>query len=230
MRVLDSSVPYSVLPGNHDMTTGDKQDATATLQYNKYFGPARYQGQPWYGGHLGEHNDNNYCFFEGAGIKFMVISLEYAPTDLDIQWAGQIVNKYHNCRVILGTHCYMQTHRRDTICGGGGGATGNSGEQIWDRFVRKHANIFMVVSGHVDGVVNQSSVNDFGGKVVEILANYQCLDNGGDGWLRTLRFVPSENKIYCEAYSPVLKQYKKDLGESFVLDFDMNCAVQKKEP
>ena len=44
MRVLDSSVPYSVLPGNHDMTTRDKQDATSTLRYNKYFGPARYQG------------------------------------------------------------------------------------------------------------------------------------------------------------------------------------------
>ncbi|MDV6032742.1 MAG: hypothetical protein F9B45_22180 [Phycisphaera sp. RhM] len=77
MRVLDGVVPYSMVPGNHDMVVKTRD---STL-YNKYYSPERFADQPWYGGHMGDTNDNNYCFFEAGGMKFMVLSLEFAPRD-----------------------------------------------------------------------------------------------------------------------------------------------------
>ena len=59
MRLLDGVVPYSVAPGNHDMVVKSRD---STL-YNKYYSPERFAGRKWYGGHMGDNNDNNYCFF-----------------------------------------------------------------------------------------------------------------------------------------------------------------------
>ena len=65
-RILDGKVPYSMLPGNHDM--GLKRDSKL---YNKYFGPNRFQKNSWYGGHEGQTNNNSFSFFEAAGMKFI---------------------------------------------------------------------------------------------------------------------------------------------------------------
>ena len=184
MQALDGVVPYSVVPGNHDIVL-EQRDSTL---YNKYFSPARFAGHKWYGGHLGKTNDNNYCFFEAGGMKFMVISLEFAPRDATLEWAASVAKRHPDHRVIVATHCYMRNDKRDTICATSYQLKGNSGEQMWQKLVRKQPNIFLVVSGHVRGVGLQTSKNDAGGKVIEMLTDYQGLPNGGDGWLRTLRF------------------------------------------
>ena len=220
-KILDGVVPYSVVPGNHDMEYVDKKLLRNTRLYNKYFPPARFEKRPWYGGHMGDTNDSNYCFFEAAGMKFMVLSLEYAPRDKTLKWANEVVASHPQHRVIVATHCHMRPDGRDTQCGRSYGLADNSGQDVWDKFVRKHANIFMVVSGHVLGVGTQTSKNDAGRPVHEMLVDYQGLPNGGDGWLKTLRFVPAENKIRVEAYSPLLKKYNKDPAHTFTLDYRM---------
>ena len=91
---------------------------------------------------------------------------------------------------------------------------------MWQKFIRKQPNIFLVVSGHVLGVALQTSTNDAGGKVLEMLTDYQGLANGGDGWLRSLKFVPGENKINVTTYSPLLDQYNDDPSETFSLDYE----------
>ena len=48
--------------------------------------------------------------------------------------------------------------------------------------------------------------------------------HGGDGWLRSLRFVPSENKIHVQTYSPVLDKYNSDAQEAFSLDYEMPAS------
>ena len=191
MRLLDGVVPYSMAPGNHDMVVANRD---STL-YNEYFSPERFADRPWYGGHMGETNDNNYCLFEASGMKFMILNLEFAPRDETLQWAAEVTRRFPDHRVIVATHCYMRPKQRDTSCATSYKIAGNSGEQIWQKFIRKQPNIFLVVSGHVLGVGLQISVNDAGGRVLEMLTDYQGLPNGGDGWLRSLRFVPGENRI-----------------------------------
>ena len=219
MQILDGVLPYSMVPGNHDMVVNNRN----TSLYNHFFSPKRFQEREWYGGHKGTTNDNNYCFFEGAGLKFMVISLEFAPRDETLEWAAEVCKKYPDHRVIVATHCYMRTSARDTECATSYNIAGNSGEQIWQKLIRTQPNIFLVVSGHVIGVGLQTSTNNFGGQVLEMLTDYQGLPNGGDGWLRRLTFVPGENKIHVTTYSPLLDEYNKTATEDFSINYQMTA-------
>lgn len=225
MRLLDGVVPYSVAPGNHDMVVKTRDSSL----YNKYYSPERFAGRKWYGGHMGDNNDNNYCFFEASGMKFMILNLEFAPRDETLEWAAGITERYPEHRVIVATHCYMRPKARDTGCATSYNIAGNSGEQMWQKFIRKQSNIFLVVSGHVLGVGLQTSINDAGGKVLEMLTDYQGLPNGGDGWLRSLTFVPSENKIHVRTYSPLLDKENKAEKETFSLDYQMTSAQPQAE-
>ncbi|MEE2991375.1 MAG: metallophosphoesterase [Planctomycetota bacterium] len=220
MQILDGVVPYSMVPGNHDMVVKERN----TTLYNEFFSPRRFEDRKWYGGHMGTTNDNNYCFFEGGGLKFMVISLEFAPRDETLAWAAGICQKHPDRRVIVATHCYMRPKGRDTSCATSYNVAGNSGEQMWQKLIRKQKNIFLVVSGHVLGVGLQTSTNDAGGKVLEMLTDYQGLPNGGDGWLRTLKFIPSENRIQVITYSPLLDKYNKEAKEAFSIDYQMTSG------
>ena len=220
MRLLDGVVPYSVAPGNHDMIVKDRDSSL----YNQFFSPARFAERPWYGGHMDENNDNNFCLFEAGGMKFMIMNLEFAPRDKTLEWASCVARQHPGHRVIVATHCYMRPNKRDTGCATSYNIAGNSGEQIWQKLIRKEPNVFLVVSGHVLGVGMQTSTNDHGGKVLEMLTDYQGLPNGGDGWLRSLQFVPAENKIYIKTYSPLLDKQNMDAKETFTVDYDMTPA------
>ena len=88
------------------------------------FPPARFEKYPWYGGHKGSGNQNNYCFFEAAGLKFMVLGLEFAPTDEALRWAAGVLSKHPNHRTIVVTHCYMRPKGRDTRAAAGYGLAG----------------------------------------------------------------------------------------------------------
>lgn len=220
MQILDGVVPYSMVPGNHDMVVPSR---SSTL-YNKYFAPARFKERTWYGGHMGDNNDNNFCFFEACGMKFMVLSLEFAPRDKSLEWAAGVAARHPEHRVIVATHCYMRPTGRDTGCASAYNMSGNSGEEMWQKLIRKQPNIFFVVSGHVLGVGMQASVNDSGGRVLEMLTDYQGLPNGGNGWLRLLQFIPDENRIQVKTYSPVLNSYNERADETFSLDYQMTTT------
>ena len=79
MSMLDGVVPYGMGPGNHDQPT--------TL-FNQFFPYTRYQGQPWYGGHYQNLNDNNYQLFSGGGMDFVIVHLEFCPPAAAVAWAG----------------------------------------------------------------------------------------------------------------------------------------------
>lgn len=225
MRLLDGVVPYSIAPGNHDMVVKSRD---STL-YNDYFSPARFADRQWYGGHMGETNDNNFCFFDACGMKFMILNLEFAPRDETLEWAAGVTRRHPDHRVIVATHCYMRPNKRDMACATSYKIAGNSGEEMWQKFIRKQPNVFLVVSGHVLGVGLQTSVNDAGGKVLEMLTDYQGLPNGGDGWLRSLQFVPGDNKIHVKTYSPLLDKHNNDAKETFSLDYEMTVAKRKAD-
>jgi len=229
-RVLDGFVPYSMVPGNHDMdhdtAPGSKARLRSTKLYNKYFPPSRFEKYAWYGGHMDDTNVNNYCFFEACGMKFIVLSLEFAPRDETLEWAGGVLSAHRDCRAILATHYHLRTDGRgkDTPYA----LTGSIGENLWSKFIRKHANIFMVVCGHIGGTYHQTNINDAGAQVHEILCDYQAGPNGGDGWLQVLRFVPSENRIDVVAYSPLLDKYNKDPKHTYTLDYNMGATRLRK--
>jgi alkaline phosphatase len=213
ISLLDGVVPYGVLPGNHDKNNGDIYLNDRTY-FNQNFPYTRYAGLNWYGGHFpSTGNENNFQLFSAGGDDYMFIHLEDYPDDgtpgAVIAWAGSVLVSYPNRKAIITTHGYLNTT---------GGYTGKWGstQYIRDNLVAASDNVYFVFSGHHTGEYTKTtSVN--GRQVHELLADYHA-----DGWLRIMRFVPEENKVYVKTYSPSLGQYQTDNNSRFTLDFPMN--------
>jgi len=238
MSILDGAVPYCFTVGNHDMDMREGPAHRNTEYYNKTFPYTRYENEPWYGGRMpNDGYDNTYHFFNAGGMDFMIISLEHAPTDKMLAWADGIVSSHPDKRVILITHGYMEGNdTRSSAYDKYAPTGGNTGEEIWQKFVKKHKNIFFVMCGHhANSPTNKGlliSTGDNGNTVYQLLSGEYY-----DGWLRILRFVPNENKIYVKAYSPwqpkdpneqykqynfSLPGYNADKYHQYELSYDMS--------
>jgi hypothetical protein len=225
MSVLDNKVPYTVLPGNHDMDEGySPPPGAGATYYERYFPASRYENYPYWGGSYDSNtvtssspNMNNYVLFSAGGMNFILLSLQYNPTADVLSWADNVLSEYSNRRAIISTHSYLLQ---------GGSLTGNGGLQIYNNVVVPENNVFLVLCGHMfnNGTMTWNAVN-LGGRVVyQLLSDYQDLANGGNGYLRIMKFVPSENTIYVSTYSPSLNQYLTDYTNQFPLYYPMATA------
>ena len=164
--------------------------------------------------------------FEASGRSFLFLHLEADVPDAAMEWAEGVLAAHPDLPAILTTHIYINDKIRARTSEpylGGPGA--NSGEEIWQKFVRKNPQIFMVLCGHWDtvgGEWRQASTNDAGQEVFEVLADFQSRERGGDGWLRIIEFDEAEGKIWFRTYSPSLDQHESDENSEFVfyVDFD----------
>lgn len=222
MKILDDAgVPWSPMPGNHD---GVYRGVINTGLYNQYFGLSRFAGKPWVGDHYDNGFDSHSMYFDAAGMHFMVLSLEFGTPREQLDWADQVLSAHPDKRVIFATHAYLDDDntyldRGETYAVQVDRWT--DGSTIWNDLVRKHPNVFMTVCGHVPGQGHRISTNDAGGTVLEILANYQGIQNGGDGYLRLLHFSPTRDSIWVEAYSPPHDKYWLNPKHTFRLDYPM---------
>jgi len=236
MGILDSAVPYAIVPGNHDYRR-DGTIRSRVTRINDYFPPSRFEKLKWptFGGTMEPgHIENNYHLFEAGGKKWIIVGLEWAPRDKTLQWAGTILAKYADRRAIVFTHAYLYSDSTrydwarkgrkqawnpylDNVVGGV-----NDGEEIWQKLVRKHANVVLVANGHVlnDGLGFQVSKADDGHRVNEMLVNYQMKPLGGEGWLRLLEFLPDGKTVQAKTYSPLYEQYQTDSQNQFVFTID----------
>ena len=211
MSVLDGVVPYCFAVGDNDMPT---------QLYNKHFPVKRFQKEPWYGGHFGENNDNTYHCFKASGLDFMIVCLQHNPSSEILAWANEVVSKHPEHRVLLATHSFINSKEFTP-----------QGAKIWKEFAKKHKNIFLVVCGHLP-VGQRKDKGDHGNAVHSLCADYQRLENGGNGWLRILTFVPEKDIIQVRTYSTRLKKffgqgdgkYSTPQMNNFELKYDMNSS------
>ncbi len=224
LAALDGKVPYILCLGNHDMgyepdpaATG-KSAASRSTRFNEYFGPARFEPYPWYGGHMGTTNNNSFCLFESGGMKFLILSLEFKPTDAMLAWADGVLDRHPDRRCMVLTHSYLRGNER--IAGDGYGVQGYNGQALWEKFVSRHENVFMVLCGHTN-VGRLTSRGRHGNEVHQILSDYQGWHNGGEGYLRVMTFVPREDRIDVETFSPVLDDYVRTPENAFSLEYPM---------
>jgi hypothetical protein len=218
MSILDNKVPYGILPGNHDI----ESDRSAP-EYEKYFPASRYEGYSYWGGSYDSNvlpllslspNMNNYQLFSAGGMNFIALNLQYDPPDDVLSWADNILSKYSNRRAIISTHVYIDTD----------GNREYAGPSIWKVLVVPHKNVFLVLCGHEFGWAER--IDNLDNRIVyQLLSDYQGLDQGGDGWLRIMEFVPSENTIHVSTYSPYLDQYWTNPANQFDMFYPMDTTV-----
>lgn len=217
MSVLDGFVPWGVAIGNHDFDKpSDRSDGAST--FIKYFGPGHFRGNSWYAG--AAPSELSSCqLFRGAGRSFMFLHMQIDSPKKDLAWAEQMLSQYPDRAVIVSTHSYLkgrdgEGRNLDSVL-----KRGNSGEEVWEKLIRKNPRIFMVLCGHQGRTVQyrQISTNNAGLPVLELLADYQRLPQGGDSSLRLLRFEPTRQRIHVRTYSPFRKSFDTDCDSDFIL-------------
>lgn len=225
--VLDGAgVPYLLALGNHDYDNSTPSTRSAVL-FNQYFGPARYASAAHYSGSYPEgSNENFYGTMEINGQQYLLLALEFNPRQTALDWASGILTAHTDKQAIIFTHSY--TNDDDSRVGrcdmnnaeAHGVGTDNDGDEMWDKLISRHANIGLVLSGHistVDGAGRLAQLGVNGNLVNQILSDYQARPEGGGGFLRIMRFRPSANQIDVTTYSPHLDASLTDPDNQFTV-------------
>ena len=241
---LNGIIPYSLVRGNHDIT--NSKDT-----FNKTFSDVEYFTSQFEGENGGKYTDtgvkdpvtsatvsyaNTWCTFkiniDGVDVDYLFLNLDYGASDDVLAWASSVISreKYANHRVVISTHCYLTT---DGTTEDAGDPTPpsimrtymNNGDDMWDEFVSKHPNIYMMLSGHITSneiLVNRVNANIDGkiNVVTEMLINPQAFDSRlRSGMVAMFYFDESENKVAIEWYSPARDAYFMTANQ-FVIDLD----------
>ncbi|MET9828212.1 LamG-like jellyroll fold domain-containing protein, partial [Streptomyces sp. NPDC006385] len=202
-RVLDRrGVGYSILAGNHDVksSTNDQRGATPYLDA---FGPERFRGRKTFGG-ASEDGYNTFHLFRAAGREWMVLALDWRLSATGYAWAEDVLARHPKTPVILTTHELVVED--DSLSA--------YGQQLWDRLIEDHDQIFLTLNGHYWPAARATRKNAAGNDVHLHLTNYQNRYFGGAAMIRLYRFDLDRNVIDVETVSPwILGRAGKGLNE-----------------
>jgi hypothetical protein len=233
MSLLGGVVPLALVPGNHDY--GPSGDAsTRETQLNEYFSFEAASAMPTFGGAYEDGKlDNTFHLFSIGGRDFVLLALEWGPRDDVIAWANDVMNGLPERAGILATHAYLNNdslrynhtdllnpqrfnpHHYATP----GGV--NDGEELWQKLVRRHR-FAMTLNGHVlgSGIGYLTSVTDRGNTCHQMLSNYQMREQGGEGYMRLLEFLPDGSTVNVFTYSPLYDKFLDEDGQNFTITLD----------
>jgi predicted phosphodiesterase len=214
---IEGKIPYVLAAGNHDY---DHTPGRLTYM-NEYFKVEDQRRWPTFGdvyepGKL----ENHYQFLGISGQKWIVLSLEMGPRKEVIAWANKVLEEHKDRLAIILTHGYLYygNERYDHTKGGQRASPynfygeGADGEMLWNQLVRRHANVMMVVCGHLSSqyVGYRKDEADHGNIVHQMLVDYEKM-RGGHGFLRVLEFLPDGKTVQVRTYSPVTKQIRSPI-------------------
>lgn len=204
----DGVVPYAAVAGNHDYDVlSTKPEAT---QYLAHFGPTRYAGRSWF---LGASADgmNMAQRVDAGGAPLLHLGLDWRPTDEALSWAQAMLDAHPTWPAMISTHEYLdpgvapeRTTDGDDVEGG----ASNSAESIFRKLVEPNPQVFLIVSGHLQGDGHREALTALGRTALEVVADYQFDPFGGNGWLQLIRFAPQQREISFSAFSPTYEPGK----------------------
>ena len=205
LKIIDDVVLNIPITGNHDVFYWYKK-TMAELNYSEFAIPYR-------------ENDPRTTYYatEIGGVPYLFVQLTNGPTDDALAWASGVIAAHPDHHVIVSTHVYL-THDGTTIDKNDmhQSDVGNQGDAIWDKLIKKHDNIVLVLSGHIgwDYVVTTQRKGDNGNIVTEMLLDFQSTDNAavkysrisdhGMGIVNFFHFSADGKTVTVETISTVL--------------------------
>ena len=226
MERLDGELPYVVCTGNHDYGRASAENRKS--HFNEFFPTDR---NPLTRRQLVECGPNAFgdATLQNAAYeftapapdnrKFLVLSLQFAPTDDDLAWAKKVADqpRFADHFGIVLTHSYLASSgkRLEEEKYPLNKEGGNAGEAIFQKLVYPAKNIRMVVCGHIAapdkwerGIAFSMDKNESGKSVAQMAFNTQAIGggwagSGGDGWLRLLEFMPDRKTVKARTFSPL---------------------------
>lgn len=200
MRILtDGGVPYSVVPGNHDVAnSGARSSEASSWQYLQRFDAARMaeQGGDTFVGSYQNGLSTAYIF-EAEGHRWMSLALAWNASDDTFTWAQSILDAHPGVPVVLSSHAIINI-AEDQVSP----ADWWWGEELWNRIIRSNEQIVVTLNGHFHGTTMRERTNDAGLPVYQILTDYQMAADGGNGYMTMLEFDLTNDRIDVESVSP----------------------------
>lgn len=209
---MDGKLPYSISFGNHDL----HQETGPALC--KKFGTPKHEGAETFGG-ASPDGLSSFQIIKAGDFKILHLNLKFNPEKATIAWAQQTIDANPGMPIMISTHTYLDvTGLRDGV-----------GKKLWESLVKVNPRIFMVINGHYHGEAQMLSANDAGKKVSQMIVDYQGGRNGGDAFLRTIRFVPDAGLIELKTYSPSLDTFKTEPSCQFAYDATFDAKANTIE-
>ena len=196
---MDGIVPYSLVRGNHD--------TESTMM--KYFPISDYKDKLG-GTYDGKSIFNSWQELIVGEVKYLIFTLDYGAKDAVLNWASDIIAAHPDHNVIITTHAYLfrdgtTLDAGDVVPPSNKGSSYNNGDHMWDKLMKKHENIVLVLSGHdpCDYVVCTQTKGDNGNVVTQFLIDPQGVDKAQSGvGLVTMFYFSADGKtMQVETYS-----------------------------
>jgi hypothetical protein len=249
-ELLKGKLPFSVVPGNHDYDAlwtdpahppqpGRSDSLKIGLRHLGGLDGFRsafsdqsefFKGQPWYVDSHDGGADSAQIFTAGA-CRFLHIGLQFDAPDASLAWATRVIHRFPGVPTIVTTHKYLDRDgsRADTPALDQSilDARDNNPQMVWDEFISRNDQIFLVLSGHIGGQSYSVDRNLYGHQVHQIMADYQgrwqvAKDLGwknasatlGDGWLRllTFRLDGTRPNVRVRTWSTQYGQFSADMA------------------
>ncbi|MBQ8309554.1 MAG: hypothetical protein IJX80_00895 [Clostridia bacterium] len=209
---MDGVVPYSLLWGmNHD----------TPAQLDHYFATHETYANQIRGYYRESSIANCYQELTVGEIDYLILCLDFGMKDDVIAWASGVIEAHPEHRVIITTHAYLEkdgslleTGEDYAPSASYYDPTNNDGDDIWEKLVSKHENIYMIMSGHMSAetVVISTQTGDHGNEVIQVLVDPQTMDgdfkDGGTGMVAMFYFSEEGDIVAVEYYSTVRDGYK----------------------
>lgn len=205
MRAFVGNIPVFAIAGNHDIA-GMMHDYE---QFHALISEQNYTAYPTFGAEEA-NGRRRYDLVTIGHDGFILIGVGYSITPADVAWLNETLARYSDRTAVLLAHWYLNLDSTPP----------SADDKKLYGVVKANPNVRYVLCGHKHGArrVEQPFDDDGDGvpeRTVEaMMANYQGLPNGGDGYIVLLTFDPSAREIRATAYSPVYDDYNYYEDES----------------
>ena len=239
---LNGEIPYTAIRGNHDV-----YNTTVDEFFDQYYADPSgyyYQHVQQNGGFYDVSSvKNTYLLFEVGSVKYLLLNLDFGANDDVLAWADGILSVYHDRRVIATTHGYLDADGTTLDDNDSGSPSTNSradaygwnsGEDMWNKLFKKHANVEMVICGHIqqDDIIMRTQTGDAGNTVHQLLIDTQTSDSkiGGGGFVALLHFTEDGNNVRVECYSAVQQKYFRSTSNTITFTTDCELSIASPTP
>jgi hypothetical protein len=122
-------------------------------------------------------NHESAQIFEAGGYRFLHLALSFNPPNSTLEWAASVIQKYPGLPTIVTTHEHLQpTGEMKSVVAmevTKVDPEDNDPQMVWDKFLSRQDQIFLVLCGHNPGQAHRTDPNKFGHAVHKMLADYQ---------------------------------------------------------
>lgn len=189
-------IPYFAISGNHEPGVREKD---RSLFLSRPYVQAIPDEQKTLSGMAA------YTTFFAGGEGFLILGAGWGAEEEALDWMDDVLTQYADYTAILLFHSFLTPQ----------GRVYDRFVPLYDRLVARHANVRLLLCGHVVGHVNRiDSFDDDGDGTAERnvsiqLMNYQNLSDRC-GQLRLLTFDTQKRTVAITTYSPVTDCYYRD--------------------